>query len=174
VPVGSCSTLAGLTLGVKLSGLNSKVIGIRVAPAYLGPFPACTEGEVNKVIKQAAKQMQKWGIKAEQLALPPRCHFSDDFYGEGYGMASAASQSAIEIFKAQGITLENTYTGKAAAAFLQQLNKEDQYNAKPQLFWQTFNSANTLAQIELGLSKKETDSPTRPELSPKLKAYLAD
>lgn len=174
VPVGSCSTLAGLTLGAKLSGLNSKIIGIRVAPAYLGPFPACTEGEVNKVIRQAARQMQQWGIKAEELNLPAPCHFSDNFYGEGYGVASEASQSAIDIFKAQGITLENTYTAKAAAAFLQQLNKEDQYNAKPQLFWQTFNSANTLAQIELGLSKKETDSPTRPELNPKLKAYLAD
>jgi D-cysteine desulfhydrase len=60
VPVGSCSTLAGLTLGAKLCGLNSKVVGIRVAPAYLGPFPACTEGEVNKVIKQAVTQMRSW------------------------------------------------------------------------------------------------------------------
>ena len=172
VPVGSCSTLAGLTLGAKLSGLNSKVIGIRVAPAYLGPFPACTEGEVNKVIKQAVKQMQKWGIKTKVLAAIPRCHFSDDFYGEGYGVASEASQSAIDIFKAQGITLENTYTGKAAAAFLLQLNKEDQDNAKPQLFWQTFNSADSLAKIELGITNTEAGSPTLSELSPKLEAYL--
>lgn len=166
VAVGSCSTLAGLTLGAKLCGLNSKIIGIRVAPAYLGPFPACTEGEVNKVIKQAAKQMTKWGIKIpEQI---PRCHFSDHFYGEGYGIASEKSLSAIDTFKAQGIALENTYSAKAAAAFLQQLNfnSEGEINTQPQLFWQTFNSADSLAQIEPELMKKES-------LSPKLKAYLA-
>jgi 1-aminocyclopropane-1-carboxylate deaminase/D-cysteine desulfhydrase-like pyridoxal-dependent ACC family enzyme len=171
VPVGSCSTLAGLTLGTKLCGLNSKVIGIRVAPAYLGPFPACTEGEVNKVIQQAAKQMKKWGIKElaiKDLVHIPRCHFSDHFYGEGYGIASDASLNAIDIFKGQGIILENTYSGKAAAAFLQQLNanKKSKGNTKPQLFWQTFNSANSLGRIDPDLMEIES-------LSPRLKAYLA-
>jgi 1-aminocyclopropane-1-carboxylate deaminase/D-cysteine desulfhydrase-like pyridoxal-dependent ACC family enzyme len=172
VPVGSCSTLAGLTLGVKLCGLNSKVVGIRVAPAYLGPFPACTEGEVNKVIKQAAKQMQKWGIK--ELGNIPTCYFSDNFYGEGYGIASEESLNAIDTFKAQGITLENTYSGKAAAAFLQQLHEKNKEHGKPQLFWQTFNSADSLGQIKSGHPIKESDNPQPTfQLSTKIKAYLA-
>lgn len=164
VPVGSCSTLAGLTLGAQLSGLKSKVIGIRVAPAYLGPFPACTEGEVNKVIKQAIKDMKNWGI--ETPANIPTCQFSDDFYGDGYGIATTASLKAIEIFNSHGITLENTYSGKAAAAFLQQLQRPE--NVQPQLFWQTFNSADALSQIN-HLSRKPYFHP----LSPTLKAYLA-
>lgn len=168
VPVGSCSTLAGLTLGAKLCGLKSNVIGIRVAPAYLGPFPACTEGEVNKVIKQAAQQMKKWGINETDnaaLANIPHCHFSDQFYGEGYGIASDASLNAIDTFKAQGITLENTYSGKAAAAFLQQLKG----NTKPQLFWQTFNSADALSVARQETSKNEAST-----LSPALRGYLAN
>lgn len=139
VPVGSCSTLAGLTLGVKMAGLNSKVVGIRVAPAYLGPFPACTAGEVNKVIAKA----YDW-LKQHSVALNferPDCIFSDDFFGEGYGCATRESQRAIEHFSSAGIQLENTYSAKAAAAFLQQSQRSD----KPQLFWNTFNSRDTLA-----------------------------
>ncbi len=161
VPVGSCSTLAGLTLGAHLSGLNSKVVGIRVAPSHLGPFPACTEGEVNKVIKQAVKQMKLWGI--DQVKNTPKCIFSNEYYGDGYGVPSLASEAAIETFQHAGIKLENTYSGKAAAAFLQQLKHE---NNKPQLFWQTFNSANSLGAIK----KLENSSPST--LSPSLQDYL--
>jgi 1-aminocyclopropane-1-carboxylate deaminase/D-cysteine desulfhydrase-like pyridoxal-dependent ACC family enzyme len=162
VPVGSCSTLAGLTLGAKLCGLNSKVVGIRVAPAYLGPFPACTEGEVNKVIKQAVTQMRSWGIG--DLGPIPDCSFSDEFYGEGYGIASKSSEQAISRFKEIGIKLENTYTGKAAAAFIEQLDK----SKKPQLFWQTFNSADALLRAE-----QDTQSNQHSHLSPVLEKYLA-
>jgi len=165
VPVGSCSTLAGLTLGAQLSGLKSKVIGIRVAPAYLGPFPACTANEVNKVIKVAAKQMQDWGI--EGLATIPKCQFNDDFYGDGYGIASKESLKAIETFEQQGIALENTYTGKAAAAYLQQLQHNDDSKPKPQLFWQTFNSADALAQAQ-----QQTNNTEASNLSDKLQQYL--
>lgn len=162
VPVGSCSTLAGLTLGAQLANLNSKVIGIRVAPAYLGPFPACTAGEVNKVIKQAAKQMKDWGIKG--IGSVPACQFSDEYYGEGYGIATMESQQAVERFQQLGIKLENTYSGKAAAAFIKQLDLSTQ----PQLFWQTFNSADALSKIEA--SRIETPLSN---LSPALEAYLA-
>jgi D-cysteine desulfhydrase len=162
VPVGSCSTLAGLTLGAKLCGLNSKVVGIRVAPAYLGPFPACTEGEVNKVIKQAVTQMRSWGIG--DLSPIPDCSFSDEFYGKGYGIASKSSEQAISRFKEIGIKLENTYTGKAAAAFIEQLDK----SKKPQLFWQTFNSADALLRAE-----QDTQVNQHSHLSPALEKYLA-
>ena len=134
VPVGSCSTLAGLTLGCKLAGLKSNVIGIRVAPAYLGPFPACTEGEVNKVILKAHQQMVDWGVTDSTSA--PSCIFDDSFYGSGYGEATPESEAAIKEFHNAGIKLENTYSAKAAAAFLAQTKRSD----KVQLFWNTFNS----------------------------------
>jgi D-cysteine desulfhydrase len=170
VPVGSCSTLAGLTLGAQLCELKSKVVGIRVAPAYLGPFPACTAREVNKIIKQAAKQMQDWDVVDH--INPPLCIFNDNFYAEGYGVPSDESQKAIAVFKRHGIKLENTYSGKAAAAFLQQLNKADdldngrELNKKPQLFWQTFNSADALSR-----ANQETQEAS--SLSPALQKYLA-
>ena len=143
VPVGSCSTLAGLTLGVKMAGLNTKVIGIRVAPAYLGPFPACTAGEVNKVIGKA----YSW-LKQNSVPLKfdkPACLFSDDYFGEGYGCATEQSQQAINQFSQAGIELENTYSAKAAAAFLEQAATSN----KPQLFWNTFNSRDTLANAPM-------------------------
>lgn len=139
VPVGSCFTLAGLTLGVKMAGLNSKVIGIRVAPAYLGPFPACTAGEVNKVIAKAYDWLKKNSVQLDFDR--PDCLFSDDYFGEGYGCATEQSQQAIDTFFKASIQLENTYSAKAAAAFLEKTNSSD----KPQLFWNTFNSRDTLA-----------------------------
>ena len=139
VPVGSCSTLAGLTLGVEMAGLNTKVIGIRVAPAYLGPFPACTAGEVNKVINKAYNWLEKNSVPLN--FKQPECVFSDDYFGEGYGRATEKSQHAIDVFSKAGIQLENTYSAKAAAAFLEQASNND----KPQLFWNTFNSRDTLA-----------------------------
>lgn len=166
VPVGSCSTLAGLTLGAKLCDLNSKVVGIRVAPAYLGPFPACTVGEVNKVIKQAAKQMHAWGIEdIKSIGRIPDCCFNNDFYGDGYGLATEKSQQALAVFQQHGIQLENTYSGKAAAAFLEQLKTSE----KPQLFWQTFNSADAPLK-----AKENTQASATSQLSPALKHYLMD
>lgn len=166
VPVGSCSTLAGLTLGAQLSGLNTKIIGIRVAPSHLGPFPACTAGEVNKVIRQAVKQMQSWGVEA--LTDIPKCHFSNDFYGDGYGVPSPESEEAMSLFQQANIKLENTYSAKAAAAFLQQLKKSH----KPQLFWQTFNSANSLDSVA-NLTSLATETANKNALSPALQRYLA-
>ncbi|HEX6590729.1 MAG TPA: hypothetical protein VF050_01890, partial [Moraxellaceae bacterium] len=53
-----------------------------------------------------------------------------------YGHDSAAARAAIAAFAQEGITLESTYSGKAAAAFLDRLGTA----GVPVLFWNTFNS----------------------------------
>ncbi len=133
VAVGSSATLAGLTIGCQLAGLVSEVVGIRVAPSHLGPFAACTEASVATLMRRTARHLQRAGLDCATL---PRPRLVDDYYGEGYGLATDAGARATERFAAQGLTLEQTYSAKAAAAFLDAL--ED--SREPLLYWHTYNS----------------------------------
>jgi D-cysteine desulfhydrase len=135
VPVSSNSTLAGLTLGVALAGLSTRVTGVRVAPSHLGPFAACTPGAVTKLMQQAHALLRRHAPARGLAALPP-VTMTDDYFGAGYGVASNASTDAVARFGSSGFDLENTYSGKAAAAFLDRLGTA----AGPVLFWNTFNS----------------------------------
>ncbi|MDF3031435.1 MAG: 1-aminocyclopropane-carboxylate deaminase [Moraxellaceae bacterium] len=136
VPVSSASTLAGLTLGVALAGLKTRVTGIRVTAERLGPFAACTAGVVEKLETQALAQMHAAGV-ARQLQRAPAVTLSGDYFGTGYGEVTPAAEAAIAVLRAKaGLELEGTYSGKAAAAFLNRLTA----TTGPVLFWNTFNS----------------------------------
>lgn len=136
VPVGSSSTLAGLTLGVRLSGLNSQVIGVRVAPSHLGPFPACTTETVMQQIREAHRFLRRH-LPDEILPDMPQPVLRHDYYGPGYGEPTETAREAIRLFgELHGIKLEQTYSGKAAACFLDRLEMA----SGPVLFWNTFNS----------------------------------
>lgn len=136
VPVSSASTLAGLTLGVALAGLRTRVTGIRVAAERLGPFAACTTGVVETLERQALAMMHAAGAATGIGAVPP-VSLRGEYFGPGYGEATPAAEAAIARFRAAtGLALEGTYSGKAAAAFLDRLPQA----TGPVLFWNTFNS----------------------------------
>lgn len=133
VPVGSSATLAGLTIGVTLAGLQSRVRGIRVAPSHLGPFAACTVATVEKLMADTRKLLKRYGVSV--IDVPPPV-LEQDYYGDGYGVATEEGEQAKQRFAQLGIELEQTYTAKAAAAFLATLDS----TPGSVLFWQTFNS----------------------------------
>lgn len=136
VPVGSSSTLAGLTLGCQLAGLHTRVIGVRVAPSHLGPFPACTTETVMAQIRTAHAFLRKnAGPAIPENPVPPTLR--DDYYGPGYGEPTPEALQAIRLFgERHGIKLEQTYSAKAAACFVDRLKSA----TGPVLFWNTFNS----------------------------------
>ncbi|MGJ8685937.1 MAG: 1-aminocyclopropane-1-carboxylate deaminase/D-cysteine desulfhydrase [Spongiibacteraceae bacterium] len=133
VPVGSSASLAGLSIGVALAGLNCAVRGVRVAPSHLGPFEACTTATVTKLMVQVVKRLRRYGVTVP--TLPPPI-LDDDFYGGGYGVATDTGSAAKDRFAEHGIQLEQTYTAKAADAYLRALEK----SREPVLYWHTFNS----------------------------------
>ena len=96
VAVSSASTLAGLTLGVALAGLRTRVTGIRVAAEQLGPFAACTTGVVERLETQAIAMMHAAG-EGLWLRRAPRVHLNGQYFGPGYGEVTAAAESAIEM-----------------------------------------------------------------------------
>lgn len=137
--VGSGATLAGLTLGVQLAGLRSQVIGVRVAPSHLGPFAACTTDTVTALMQQTRRRLARW-LPKQPL---PAVQLLDDYYGEGYGVASDAGCAAAEWFLQlpwaddRQLTVEGTYTAKALAALRDQLSQ----CSGPVLYWHTLNSS---------------------------------
>ncbi|MES2919022.1 MAG: pyridoxal-phosphate dependent enzyme [Pseudomonadota bacterium] len=136
VAVSSASTLAGLTLGVALAGLSTRVTGVRVAAERLGPFAACTPGVVEKLERQALALLHAAGA-ARELNAAPEATLIGEYFGSGYGEATPAASAAIATFRERsGLALEGTYSGKAAAAFLDRLR----HATGPVLFWNTFNS----------------------------------
>ncbi len=138
-PVGSGSTLAGLTLGMDIAALPVKVVGVRVFPARLGPFPACTTDTVHTLMRHTRTFLMK--NLRRSLPPPSRPVLLDDFYGDGYGMSTEEGRQAMEKFSGHGIELEPTYTAKAAAAFL----RRRETGQGPVLYWHTWNSRETSA-----------------------------
>jgi len=136
-PVGSSSTLAGLSLGCAIAGLKSQLVGIRVAPSHIGPIPACTRGTVHKLQRACFRYLCKLEPNFKNIKLP-EIQLQDDYYGRGYGHASNESVWAQQMFEQTQIELEPTYTAKTAAAALNCCaNQSD----KKILYWHTYNSA---------------------------------
>lgn len=133
VAAGSAATLAGLTLGCALAELPTRVIGVRVAPARVGPFAACTPGVVTGMMNTALARLRRHGTVLAQAPVP---ELRDDWYGPGYGTGTPQATRAIAVGCDNGITLEQTYSGKAFAAFLERLPQTNDNI----LFWNTFNS----------------------------------
>lgn len=133
-PVGSSATLAGLTLGFQWLRMPVQVVGVRVAPSHLGPFAACTTDSVARLMRQTHRVTQQ--LTGRSLPEPDAPLLLDEYFGVGYGEASPAGCAAQRAFAQAGFTLEQTYSAKAAACFLDVVARE----VTPVLFWHTFNS----------------------------------
>ncbi len=134
LPVSSASTLAGLTLGCALAGLKSRVIGIRVLDSHMGPVETCTESVVNKLMAQALDIL---ALEYPQAKINlPKVILRSDFFAPGYGVSTPATSKAIARAKDLGLTLDQTYSGKAFSAYLEAIKT----TSKPILYWATYNS----------------------------------
>jgi D-cysteine desulfhydrase len=132
---GTCSTTAGLILGLRLAGLTPRVIGVQVAPR---PF-----ANPKTVLRLACKALRK--LKRHDQSVPQvKLGLSDapierGHYGPGYGVPTDAGRAAIQFMaENEGIPLEPTYTGKAFGALLDSVKSGS--SRGPVLFWNTFNS----------------------------------
>jgi len=144
-PVGSSATVAGLTLGCHLAGINSTVIGIRVAPSHLGIIPSCTPHTIQSLMTKTYRHLKRLDhsisrSKQQEQALP-EIQLDNSHFGSGYGQLTKEGDQATALFSKAGITLEPTYTAKAAAAVLSHCNKHPEDKV---LYWHTYNSADVI------------------------------
>ena len=108
---GSGGTAAGVWMGLRLGGIESEVVAVRVAPRRL---------------VASDRLLHLAGKAAEWLALPaasvPRSaeglRIDHSQVGAGYATPSTDARAAAAEVRPHGLELEETYTGRALAACL--------------------------------------------------------
>jgi D-cysteine desulfhydrase len=136
VPVGSRGTMAGLVIGLRLTGLSPRVIGVQVVPhAFASP-----KGVLG-LARRSLELMRRYDPSVPDIKLSPSDVIMDRVhYGKGYGCPTPAGHKALKLLaEHEGITLDLTYTGKAFAALLDHVKAQPVKG--PVLFWNTLSSA---------------------------------
>ncbi len=141
VSAGTTGTLAGLALGVKMAGLRSRVVGVRVVEAAV-----TNKANVLRLARAAASLMRGYGVRAPDLGR-------DDFdllggyLGAGYGAPTPEGACAIELAeRGDGLHLDPTYTGKCFAALVGERGRMGLEHERV-LFWNTLSSVDLSARI---------------------------
>ncbi len=136
VPVGSAGTTAGLLLGLQLAQIKSKLVAVAVEPeGRLGKNIERIQRlfhETNQLLHNYSSTIPLLSFPVDQLAL------NQKFEGERYGLwLSETSAAASLVQKMTGISLEGTYSAKAAAAVIQDA-QSGEFAGQTLLFWNTF------------------------------------
>ena len=142
VAAGSMGTAAGLYLGCKLSGLKTRVVGVRVASRRLCS-PERWAALINRTsafLHQADPSIPRVKASAQSLLL------LEGYVGRGYGWFTEEGVKAISLMRRlEGVSLEGTYTGKALAGTIDYVGKHG-LKGKVILFWNTYNAVDLSKQ----------------------------
>ena len=131
-PLGSGGTVAGLLVGFALSGLETRLVGVRVVPRIVANRA--------RVLRLAARTHALLARLAG-VTLPPiqadRLEIHDDAYGGAYGRESRAARLAADaLADAGGPRLDSTYSAKAFGVALHRARSAPDDRI---LFWLTFD-----------------------------------
>jgi 1-aminocyclopropane-1-carboxylate deaminase/D-cysteine desulfhydrase-like pyridoxal-dependent ACC family enzyme len=134
--LGTMGTAAGLALGFAAAGLRTRLVLVRVVRADIASprrFRALYHGTARLLHRHDPR-----------FPLAPvdgsRIETRHEFIGPGYARFTEEGMAALEFARrAFGIRLEGTYTGKAFACLLADL-ESGRLAGRHVLFWNTYNS----------------------------------
>ena len=134
VALGTMGTAAGLALGFALAGIDIEIQAIRIT----------YDRYANKIALDRLMRKTATMMNAIDPAIPAdlwsrtNLRFRSEFLGDGYGRTNDVVEQAIaRAHDELDLALECTYSGKAMAALLQDL---DAGVDGPVLFWNTYSS----------------------------------
>lgn len=131
VPLGTGGTAVGISIGLTVSGLHSRVIAVKVVPG-----PVNELARLRWLARQVKSQLPGLSREATRLS---NLEIDRSALGEGYGAPTPAALAAVERWRSEeGIELESTYSGKTAAAFESYLARRVTNGAA--LFWLTYSA----------------------------------
>jgi len=140
VAAGTCGTLVGLTLGLRIAGAQTQVVGVRVVDKVV-----CNRPIAARLGHQMSELLYNAGMR-EVPRLANKDYIVDGgYFGGAYGVPTAEGEAAIVLAQGHGLKLEATYTGKAFAALIDQA---PQLQGKRVLFWHTLNGTDLGPLIE--------------------------
>ena len=146
---GTMGSVAGLQLGLAAARLPTEVHAVRVADnRFTNP------AVLDRLMRKTALLMHRYDASFDaSLADEVKLQWRDEFFAGGYAKADSATEQAVGTAEQQaGLRLETTYTGKAMAALLHDLQRSD-YDGQTYLFWNTHNSS------ALPVTAEQPDSP---------------
>jgi 1-aminocyclopropane-1-carboxylate deaminase/D-cysteine desulfhydrase-like pyridoxal-dependent ACC family enzyme len=134
--LGSKGTLAGLIVGTRLSGMKTRVYGVRVAMEWVTD-PYKTVRLANRLVslmRKYDKNVAPLKFTMDDLLI------THDFFGAEYGAVTQEGEQALGLVgQTEGIRLDLTYTAKTMAAMLDFIKKQSEVSGTPILFWHTYN-----------------------------------
>ena len=140
-PTASNGGMAGLILGCQLSGLKSRVLGVRTGGARLGPIPLNTPGTITGMMHKSIRFLKGKSNMIPDIKIPIP-ELIENYCGAGYGYPTESGNRATQLFlEKESIKLEPVYTAKTCAALLNLMNS-DRFKNKMLLYWHTYHSLN--------------------------------
>ena len=131
---GTMGSAAGLSIGLALAGLATKIHAVRVADNRF----ARRETLDRLILKTATLLNRLDPSLSVDSATANNVVWRDDFFAGAYAAVDAVTLDACKFAdRSLGLTLDTTYTGKAIAAMLHDLKAG--YTGSC-LFWNTYNS----------------------------------
>jgi D-cysteine desulfhydrase len=135
IACGTTGSAAGLALGIAAAGLDSTVHAIQVAD---NPF--ASEQKMHKLMNKTRFILNNVDSSFTAEDHERKVVWRDEFLAGGYARVDEATAAAVMLGKDQlELSLETTYTGKAMAAMLHDIEATD-YDGSRCLFWNTYNA----------------------------------
>jgi D-cysteine desulfhydrase len=142
VAAGTCGTLAGLTLGMKLAGLSTRVVGVRVVDRLIANKPL-----VMRLAGKMATRLEACGVDSVPSVSSDDFELIHTYFGPDYGEPTPEGQRAIRLAdQTEGLTLEPTYTGKTMAALIGERQRRE-LRDKTVLYWHTLSGVDLSERI---------------------------
>lgn len=135
LPLGTMGTVAGLALGLRLAGMDTRVVAVQVVPDVIASQAglAALFTATNQFL---ASRDASVPLLADPLATIEICAAQ---LGAGYAIPTPAATRAVAMAAEAGLKLETTYSGKALAALAADAARFDPA-CGPVVFWVTCNA----------------------------------
>ena len=132
---GTMGSVAGLAIGLGLANVPTEIHAVRVADNRFAKREVL-DRLMNKTttLLNRLEPAIPLGVAARTPII-----WRDEFFAGGYAVVDEATVRAVEFARENlGLELDTTYTGKAMAALLQDLDGSD--GSASALFWNSYNS----------------------------------
>jgi len=134
LPAGTLGTAAGLAVGLALAGRQTRV---RVVAVRIIGSLVANQRVLRRLVTGTLRRLERAGVTVPPAAeVLSRVEIREGYIGAGYGEATQAGREAAARFGETGISLDSTYTAKAAACFLADATADP---GRPRLFWHTLS-----------------------------------
>lgn len=135
IACGTAGSAAGLALGIAAAKMESTVHAVQVAD---NPF--ASETKMRKLMTKTRVLLNRADSSFVAEHADKCVVWRDEFLAGGYARSNEATVAAVDIASRQlDLALETTYTGKAMAAMLHDLQAAGSDGAR-YLFWNTCNA----------------------------------